>query len=53
VNDQYQYIQNINNQNRVNNFYPNQIQSLNNKNENNLTNLGNNATIKETTSKKE
>ena len=53
VNDQYQYIQNINNQNRVNNFYPNQIQSLNNINENNLTNLGNNATIKETTSKKE
>ena len=42
MNNQYQYVQNINNQNIFNNNNISQIKSLNNKNENNLNNLANN-----------
>ena len=53
VNNQYQFVQNINYQNRVNNNYLNQIKSINNKNENNLNNIPNNVVIKETSNKNE
>ena len=51
VKNQYQYVQNIYNQSRINNTYVNQINLLNNKNENNLNNLTNNVVIKETSNK--
>ena len=53
VNNKYQNVPNINNQNRINNNYLNQIKLMNNKNENNLNYLANNFAIKETSNKNE